>query len=101
LKRGLECAAIRLKLQSDTFFDKKNGIRLRQDFSVVTINGCDIHVEGVVQSVAVMTLGFLAFNLEHTNVSYRDVLELLECLVGVRKASKASKQKIRALLTSL
>lgn len=97
LKRGLEYAAVRLKVQSDSFFKKSEGIHVKQDFSTVTINGVEINTEGVVEATAVMVLAFVAFNLEHS-VSYRDVVELIECVAGFRSSKK---EKIRLLVVSL
>ena len=97
LKRGLEYAAIRLKVPPQSFFQKNEGIHLKEDFSTVTINGTEIITEGVVEAVSVMILGFVCFNLEHS-VSYREVAELIECVAGFRNPKK---DKLASLVVSL
>lgn len=98
MKRGLEFAAVKLQVPVASFYEKTEGCRIMQDFSAVHVNGCRIEVEGIVQAVSVMVLCFISFNLQHS-ISYKDVIELLESLVGVRKI--VSKHKVRNLLTLL
>lgn len=64
-------------------------------FHNVNINGIVIPVNGVIQGLSVLVLGFIAFNLKHS-VKYEDIWEYLEIKLGIRK--KATKSKVSNLL---
>ena len=92
MKRGIEYCAIRLRLPPSAIFHKNEGIRTKEDFSTVIVNGCSISVNGLLQAVSTIVLSCVAFNLECT-VTYKDLVETLQCLIGVRRRGSTQKSE--------
>lgn len=99
---GLIYAAAKLRVPIDGIITDPNvhivASSVIGSFEDVMINGVRFKTRGIGQSVCVIIMGFLAFNLQHS-VIYEDIIELIECLIGCRR--RATKVKVCDIVSSL
>lgn len=102
MKRGIISTALRLRMDPLTLIDETQKAHicadsLISDYIGVNINGVVWNTVGVAQTIAVLTLGFIAFNLKH-QVPFEDLLEIIEHFCKIRKKITKIRTKSLAML---